>query len=155
MTAPTNSIYSVTRKLDLASLLVFTAAYGFLFAFMNLLHFGPLAFSLFAGFFTCVGLSQALLFGGKTPRLASSLTGAIYLILIALDPFELGASPYGPRRYMHLLIPCTIFGLIAGYFSGTCIGGILLVIDYLRKRIHSHGLTENGLRREKGEEEGH
>ena len=48
-----------------------------------------------------------------------------------------------------------LFSTVPGcYFSGTCIGGILLVIDYLRKRIHSHSLTENELRREKGEEEG-
>ena len=49
-----------------------------------------------------------------------------------------------------------LFSTVPGcYFSGTCIGGILLVIDHLRTQIHSHSLTENGLLREKGEEEGH
>ena len=147
-----NSIYSVTRKLDLASLLVFTAAYGFLFAFMNLLHFGPLAFACVAGFFTSVGISQAVLFNAKSPRLASSLTGAIYFVSLMLNPFSVGVSPVKPLIDTSALPFYIILGLIAGYFSGTCIGGVFLVIDYLRNRLHSRMLPENDLQREGDEE---
>ena len=152
MTAPTNSVYSVTRKLDLASLLVLTAAYGFLFAFMHLLQFRPLAFAQVAGFFTCVGVSQAILFGGKAPRLASSLTGAIYFVLLV--PFQVPVSPVKPWVDISLLIPFFIVGLVVGYYSGACIGGVFLVINYLRNRIHSQSRIENELQHEKVDEDG-
>ncbi len=113
MTTPMNSVYSVTRKLDLASLLVFTSCYGFLFAFMNLLKFGPWDFAVVAGFFTSVGVSQAVLFGGKTPRFASCVAGAIYFAVSILDPFSVTGSNLRVLVDVQAVIVFSIFGFFS------------------------------------------
>ena len=124
-------LYSVPRKLDLASLFVFTTGYGLLFALMNLVHASVLFFSIVAGFFTCVGVSQAALFQGKSPRLASCLTGAAYYFGILL----VSGMPLIGTVFVLLV------GAAVGYVSGACIGGVFLVADVLRNRLrHDHKL---------------
>ncbi len=154
MITPLNSVYSVTRKLDLASLLVFTACYGFLFAFMNLLKFGPWAFAVVAGFFTSVGVSQAVLFGGKAPRLASCVVGAIYFAFSILDPFRVAGGHLRILLDAPAVLVFSIFGIFFGYCAGACLGGVFLVINYLRNRIHAERGLDSELHREISEKEG-
>ncbi len=131
--ATASLIYSVPRKLDLASLFVFTLCYGILFAIMIAFHFKALSFALVAGFLTSVGISQAVLFGGKAPRIASSITGsAFYFALFVLSPFFFG-TPWNRMADVSVLIPFLVFGLAMGYFSGVCIAGVILTTDQLRK----------------------
>ena len=106
-------LYSVPRKLDLASLFVFTTCYGLLFAVMNLVQAGALFFAIVAGFFTCVGVSQAVLFKGKAPRLASCLTGSAYYFGILL----VSGMPLIGTVFVLFV------GAAVGYVSGACIGG--------------------------------
>ena len=130
--APATPVYSVPRKLDLASLFVFTTCYGILFAMMSAFQFKALSFAFAAGFLTCVGVSQAVLFGGKAPRLASSITGAFYYgALFVVSPFLFG-TPGNRLVDVSVIIPFLVFGLALGYLSGACIAGVFLISDCLR-----------------------
>lgn len=120
---------------------------------MNLLQFGPWAFAVVAGFFTSVGVSQAVLFGGKAPRLASCVTGVIYFVVSILNPFNVGVRALGVSLDASALIVLSIFGVFFGYCSGACLGGVFLVIDYLRIRVQGERRTENELQRDIGEKE--
>lgn len=137
MTNYPNTVYAVRRKLDLASLLVFTAGYGLLFALMSVYRLDAQYFPMVAGFFTSIGLSQALLFGGKAPRIASCLAGTLYSVLIALI-FLITFSPVLIVKDVVLIIVfVSILGMSIGYYSGACIAGVLLVIDKLRVRFRA------------------
>ncbi|HUP78672.1 MAG TPA: hypothetical protein VM260_08970 [Pirellula sp.] len=130
MSKSPNAVYSVGRKLDLASLLVFTAGYALLFALMSAYRLDALYFPMVAGFFTSIGLSQAWLFGGKAPRTASCLAGTLYSVFIALI-FLAEFSPSFDKIVL-IIVFVSILGLSIGYYSGVCIAGVLLVIDNLR-----------------------
>ena len=134
--APVTRIYSVPRRLDLASLFVFTMCYGILFAVMSAFRFEALSFALVAGFLTCVGVSQAMLFGGKAPRFASSISGTLYYgVFFVVRPFLFGTP--GNRLSDIALIPFLVFGMALGYLSGVCIAGIFLITELLRKRLRT------------------
>ena len=130
MTNNPNTVYSVRRKLDLASLLVFTTGYAVLFALMSVYRLDAKYFPVVAGFFTSIGLSQAWLFGGKAPRIASGLAGTIYSVLIALIFLRESSSSFD--KIVLIIVFVSILGLSIGYYSGVCIAGVLLVIDNLR-----------------------
>ncbi len=143
-------IYSVPRKLDLASLFVFTTGYGLLFAAMKLLKQDAISFLLVAGFFTSVGVAQAVLFGGKAPRLASLLTGGSYFLFLMV---RYGLSEGIPIEYF---ISCGslclfAFGSSCGYIAGTAIAGIFLVADKLRGWLRSRRIGEGKNSDEAGE----
>ncbi len=148
--APPQKIYSVPRKLDLASLFVFTTGYGLLFAAMKLLRQDAIAFLLAAGFFTSVGVAQAALFGGKAPRLASLLTGGSYFLILMV---AYGLSDGIAIEY---LVNCGslclfAFGSVCGYIAGTAIAGIFLVADKLRCWLRSRGIGQEDNPDEAGE----
>jgi len=136
-------LYSVPRKLDLASLFVFTTCYGLLFALMNLVQADALFFAIVAGFFTCVGVSQAILFKGNAPRLASCLTGAAYYVgifLVSRITYGMPPSRIGNWSFIVFVL---LVGAAVGYVSGACIGGVFLVADALRKRLRSYRKSDN------------
>ena len=58
------TIYSVPRKVDLATLLVITVFYACLFALLNLLRVDFWSFLAIGGFFSFIGISQAILLKG-------------------------------------------------------------------------------------------
>lgn len=130
MTNYPNAVYSVRRKLDLASLLVYTTGYAVLFALMSVYRLPALSFPMVAGFFTSIGLSQAWLFGGKAPRIASCLAGTLYSVLMALIFLATSSSSF--VEIVRIIVLASILGLSIGYYSGACIAGVLLVIDNLR-----------------------
>ena len=134
-------VYSVPRKLDLASLFVFTTCYGLLFALMNLFRAGAWFFAIVAGFLTCVGVSQAVLFKGKAPRLASCVSGALYcLAILFVVELRNGMRLIQRLDFSGVLI-ILLFGCAVGYVSGACIGGVFLVADALRTRLKSYGIA--------------
>jgi putative addiction module component (TIGR02574 family) len=125
-------IYSAPRRFDLATIFVVMSAYSILFAAMSGLQFPPQASLMVGGFITIVGIGQAVLFGGRKPRLASVVTGlAAFLVGLLVSLFE-------PRMYARPLILIVmsawlIVGAAAGYVAGVLVGGVFLVADLLRK----------------------
>lgn len=131
-------VYSAPRRFDLATLFVLMIVYSCLLGlFVGIGLPDGITFSIL-GFLTIVGVAQPVLFGGKSPRLASVIVGALALPLIftvatllmsrepSLDPLAAGV--------------CSIpLGLCFGYLAGTLVGGVFLVAERLRR---GKGLTE-------------
>ena len=135
--ASRQKLYSVPRKLDLASLFVFTTGYGLLFALMNIANAGALNFAIVAGFFTCIGVSQAILFRGKSPRKASCLAGAVYYFAILVIAGMSYGWPLSRILEGRVIAFVLMVGTAAGYVSGASIGGVFLIADSLRTRLRS------------------
>jgi hypothetical protein len=120
----------------LATLFAVTLAYSLLFGGMRLLGAPPVAIASVAVFITLVGLGQALLFRGKSPRAASVLVGCVTWF-IGLLVFEFGT---GIPRFVDMI--AVVFGLavcsapqgaLFGYVAGVFVGGVFLVADGLRR----------------------
>ncbi|MCY2981861.1 MAG: hypothetical protein NTU79_24640 [Planctomycetota bacterium] len=126
------TIYSVPRKVDLATLLVITVFYACLFALMNLLRVDFWSFLAIGGFFSFIGISQAILLKGKSPRAASMVAGAIYLAAIFLFSGAGFNKSLYPTFRIALFLGTSIQGVLLGYLGGSCVGGIFLIIDYVR-----------------------
>jgi membrane associated rhomboid family serine protease len=88
-----------------------------------------MAVSEVAGFVTCVAIGQALLFGGKKPRLSSVLVGVICLLGIYLVyALTRDASLFEfHHRVLLIWLSIAIAGAISGYFAGVAIGLVFLV----------------------------
>ena len=130
----------VPPRFGVSTLLAVTAMYAMLFALMKLLGARPVGFVVVATFVTGVGLAQALLFGGKQPRRASFLAGAvllpsIFLVLESVVPLVQLAT-FG-RLDAQLVAGFVIIGMLAaipgpvvggafGYVAGCLIAGIFL-----------------------------
>ncbi|MCA9169326.1 MAG: hypothetical protein KDB23_16745 [Planctomycetales bacterium] len=120
-------VYSTPRRFDLSTVLVITTAYALGFAGLRGLRVPLQLVALVGGFVTVVGLSQAVLFGGKYPRAASILTGVVLQHLVILL--------FGGRlNLIEDIVGCVIGGSICGYFAGTLVGGVFLIIDRVRSQ---------------------
>ena len=126
------TIYSVPRKVDLATLLVITVFYACLFALMNLLRVDFWSFLAIGGFFSFIGISQAILLKGESPRAASMVAGAIYLAAIFLVSGAGFNKSLSPALRVALFLGTSIQGVLLGYLGGSCVGGVFLIIDYVR-----------------------
>lgn len=128
---PRDKIYSVPKRYDLASMFSISVAYAMLFALMRALGSPPALIFLVGGFFTVVGVSQALLFNGDRPREASIISGTVYgfcgtIVFAIVEDVNLARSI--PAAF------CSLFWIpFVSYFAGTAIGGIWLIADYLRQ----------------------
>ena len=83
-------VYGVPRRYDLATLFAVSVAYAIMFGVMRALSFPLDRFAISAAFVTSVGIGQALLFKGKSPRTASvgvgvSLSVATMIKLFVVD----------------------------------------------------------------------
>ena len=78
------TIYSVPRTLDLASIMVLTAGYAFLIAGLQRLTFNNAAIAYLVSLINCVGISQAIFFKSKAPRLASLIIGAVFGVAFSM-----------------------------------------------------------------------
>lgn len=141
-------VYSATRVLDLASLLVLTASYAILFAGLQWLMFDISAIIYLTTLFTCVAIAQALLFGVCPPRTASLLVGLLFGVLFTLFWARRYLRRFDLGRIILSLLPSwiedanwflltigSLLGLGMGYMAGTCVGGVFLVSDALRRRL--------------------
>jgi hypothetical protein len=128
--------YAAPRRFDLATILVVTAAYSILLGCLSGFGAHPILSTTVAGFITFVGLGQALLFGGRRPRLASSLVGGCMFGL----PITAGLMllpqprPAPPINFASVFIGYALCGAILGYLAGVLIGGVFLVADVVRRR---------------------
>ena len=124
-------LHSVPRRFDLVTLLVVTLAYAVLFGALRLMRLGPKDIGQVGGFVTCVGIGQALLFGGKRPRVASMLVGVVCLVGIYLASALTADASLLEFHYLALPVwmSIAICGAISGYFAGVAIGLVFLVSD--------------------------
>ena len=101
---------------------------------MSVLQFPPIASLAIAGFVTLVGIGQAVLFGGDRPRTASLIVGTTIYSLGMLAYWLLGWSRFIPPSGLFVIGTFVVIGgAILGYLSGTLIGGVFLLAEYLRR----------------------
>ncbi len=129
-------LYSVPRRFDLATIIVVTIAYALLFATLRLMRCQPIAFVVVAGFITCVGIGQALFFGGKRPRISSVLVGVVCLVGTCMVFALFRGWPRFDVRTAALALRSAIAGAFSGYTAGVIVGSVFLISDVMRKSIH-------------------
>jgi putative addiction module component (TIGR02574 family) len=143
---PTIKLYSAPRRFDLFTIMIVTAAYAVLLSGMNALRFPPIVSFFVAAFITMVGIGQAALFGGRQPRLASAVSGAVAYFLCWL--FFALMNPRWDIAFM--IIPGLLLSAIAGsplgYLAGVLVGGVFLVADVLRQRYGKETVDDGSAR---------
>ena len=130
-------IYSAPRRFDLATILIVTAAYALVLGGLASYNVPPFVSAYVAAFITCVGIGQALLFGGRRPRLASVLTGmaAYFLCMLSLPFADRHFEIFGPSNLIAFAIMTSVmYGSILGYVAGVLVGGVFLVAEVVRTR---------------------
>jgi hypothetical protein len=120
-------VFSAPRRYDLATLFVVTGAYALLFGIMRWADWEPTVFVLVAGFITCVGAAQALLFGGKSPRAASLCVGFAAGLVVLV---------FAVVRWPVEVVPglcCPLIAIVVfGYMAGVLVGGVFLIAHGIR-----------------------
>lgn len=127
-------VYSAPRRFDLSTLFIVTVAFSLLFGGMRWLQF-PAGVSLaVGGFIALVGFGQALLFGGRRPRTASLVIGALVCFLAMLGYWLAGGPRAYPTAYLLIVGGYTLVGgALLGYAAGAAVGGVFMLAELLRK----------------------
>jgi hypothetical protein len=127
----TPDIFSVSRRFDIATVLVAMFGYAVLFAGLRLIPgFPPAAMGLIGAFFAVIAVGQAVAIRWNSPRAASIIAGAVFwlaIVIIASAAYLDGCAACG------LLMGALIFGPITGYLAGTLVGGVFLISHHLRE----------------------
>lgn len=127
-----SKLYSAPRRFDLATMMAVTLAYALLFGAFRLAGIQATGVVLAAGFITCVGVSQAVLFRGKKPRLSSVLVGAVCLLGVYVVDIAIRDTLLAPDLAATLMW-FAVLGAILGYFAGVAVGTVFLVSDVIRR----------------------
>lgn len=125
-------IVGVPRNFATGHLLAMVTLFALMFSFLSYQEANSAWYVAWGLFITGVILGQMFLFGGKEPRLASCLAGAIagplsFTVAVAMlwhsepDWGEVIAVAFGAA------IPAAIIGVGLGYLTGTVCAGIFLV----------------------------
>lgn len=129
---PTPAQYMVPKRFGMSAILGIMTALAMLFGAFRLLNAPPPVY-LFFGVQTLV-ICFAQMFYGKTPRLASSVAGAILVPLFVI-PLVAGDRRLDKEEFLAVTACVFIFGVpigaFLGYLTGTCAAGVFLVMDYL------------------------
>jgi hypothetical protein len=129
--SPAPAQYMVPKRFGMSAILGIMTALAMLFGAFRLLNASPAVY-LFFGLQTLV-ICFAQMFNGKTPRLASSVAGAILVPLFVLPLIVVDRHHIRNEEFLAALV--LVFGVpigaFLGYLTGTCAAGIFLVMDYL------------------------
>lgn len=136
----------VPRRFAVGTAMIITAMYSVLFAVMKSLGAHPLVMVIVAVFFTVVGAAQMLLFGGRRPREASIIAGAVFCgamsavgHLIAWFP-EGGSLGFHPFAIIGWLLCSTLglalVGVLLGYVAGCLTAGVFLILNRIDHALH-------------------
>jgi hypothetical protein len=131
--SPTPAQYMVPKRFGMSAILGIMTALAVLFGGFRLLNAPPPVY-LFFGLQTLV-ICFAQMLNSKTPRLASSIAGALLmpLFLIPWVASESRHFRFGGLTpiFAFLFIFGIPIGAFLGYLTGTCAAGIFLIMDYL------------------------
>ncbi len=130
--APAPAQYMVPRRFGMSAIFGIMTALAILFGCFRMLNADPLIY-LFFGMQTLV-ICFAQMLNSKSPRLASSIAGAILVPLFLLFMFFMNGRRWNPERIMMVTIGLSFaipIGAFLGYLTGTCAAGVFLVMDYL------------------------
>jgi len=138
--APAPAQYMVPRRFGMSAIFGIMTALAILFGCFRMLNAEPVVY-LFFGMQTLV-ICFVQMLNGKTPRLASSIAGAILVPLFLLPMFFMSGRHWNPERMVFVTISLAFAiptGAFLGYLTGTCAAGIFLVMDYLEPYLQGQG----------------
>lgn len=123
----------IPRRFSVGVMMVFVTMYAALFAILTSLAVPPAAFLIITVFVTGVGVSQAVLFGGRRPRDASLLAGIYMWMLITLAAvpwlmWEGTQSSDLAEIVAFNMLGSIVAGPLCGYFAGALVASIFLFI---------------------------
>lgn len=125
------AIYSVPRRFDLATLFVVSFAFALMFGACRFIGIRPVGVLVLSGSIALIGLSQAVLFQGNRPRLASLVAGgAICLVADSLARLVFLQVPYLAELFF-----ATASGAILGYLAGCLVGTVFMLAEFCRTAI--------------------
>jgi hypothetical protein len=127
---PATRLYSVPRRYDLATMFTVSLVYALYFGLMRLTTAPPAVVAMIATFITVVGLAQALVFKGKSPRLASILAGFLFFLVSGM---LLAIRSRNVPSFVEACFMALCSGVPLGYLAGVAVGGVFLVADLVRK----------------------
>lgn len=128
----------VARRFGVRTMLLATLLYALLLALMSSLNAPPIVSGAVAVWVTLVGIGQAVLFGGKKPRLASAATGAALAATGALLGTMFFVFSQAPDLLDMLeaafsggvaVVFSTVFGAGFGYLAGCLLAAIFMVSE--------------------------
>ena len=108
---------------------VVSISYALLFASIRALGGRELVAASIGGLVTVVGFCQAILFSGNSPRLASVLSGLIYLTILLTVVMTIEDGPVPAMFGLACIAPMAAVG---GYLAGAMVGGVFLVAHHVR-----------------------
>lgn len=123
-------VFHVPTRFGLSAIMGITTAMAVLFGVLRGTG-APQVFYLFFGVLSLVICVVQMRFG-EVPRQASIIAGAVLLPLFVLIGALLSDSPW--RMGLDCsLIGCLAGGAFLGYVTGTCLGGVFLLMDLFEK----------------------
>jgi len=139
----------VPRRFGVGTLVLVTTMFAVLFAAMRTYGVHPITFGAIAVFFAGVGLAQAVLFVGRSPRAASVVAGAVLTPALSLG---IGIWVDGTPPLSLAMIACVFLAILGaglGYLAGGLTAGVFLVVEpFWRIRAEDPAASEN----ERGQE---
>ncbi len=120
------------RRFGIATIMILTAVFAVLFGVLRMLDATPAVFVGITIFVAGVAACQALLFGGKNPRAASIIGGAVifYLIMVVVCL----TNEFGPRDFTKQItfsfqggMMLFMIGGLLGYLAGGLLAAVFLV----------------------------
>ncbi len=148
---PRRKPIGVPRRFAVGTALIMVTMYSVLFALMTVLGASPIVFGVVVGFFTLVGAAQMLLFGGRRPRDASLVTGAVVFAILppsSLLGLMLFDTPsLGMGRSLAPILSLTAYmaaiGAVAGYATGCLTAGVFLILNRIDRLLHGPGVDSD------------
>jgi RimJ/RimL family protein N-acetyltransferase len=136
--APPSSAVGVPRRFGLAAVMLMMTLAAVILAILRSLDANPWVFVVVAVMFVGVAAAQVLLFGGKKPREASLLAGAVLfpLSLLGAIAFASGrGNPIPADADVCFGMACAVpAGIVLGYGAGVLTAGVFLILSRWERR---------------------
>ena len=121
--------YRVPRRYGIGTVLIVIAAFSVMLGVLRLLGAHPILSCIIIGLFVVVAIAQ--LIGPESPRKASMIGGALYVLVVGIVLSVM--SPGGGVVVLLALIIATPIGALLGYVAGGLLASIFLCIDAASK----------------------
>jgi hypothetical protein len=125
-------IFSVTRRFDLATVLVAMLGYAILFTVMLLMDAEAWELGVGGSLFAVVAAGQAVAMRWNSPRLASVIAGTAFWFTFAAVAW-VNYTDENPCVFVALFLAAAAIGPASGYLVGALVGGVFLISYYLRE----------------------
>ncbi len=132
---PVAKVAGVPRRFGVGVLLILVTFFAVLFAFLRTFDYGPKVCAVVGVLFVGVAAGQSLLFGGRRPREASLLVGALLfpLEMLTLAVYEHVVEEFSRGSIAEDILVGLFWsvplGALFGYLAGTLTAGIFFVMD--------------------------